>query len=784
MSKKSTEKERKVQNPDSTRRKHGKARLIFKLLLIIMLLFISAGLIFFAKYFKISEWHRFDSTLITDAPESLRIFDAEGNELRVIKGSENRINIEIESLPEYVKYAFTSAEDARFYEHSGIDIVRIGGAALADLKAGSKVQGASTIGQQLIKLSHLSADKTFERKLEEAYLSICMEKEFTKDEILEMYMNYVYFGGGCYGIETAALTYFGVHASEISIAQAAQLAGIVKAPSRYAPHIDMEKSLGRRNVVLKLMLDYGRITEEEYASSVNEECVLKNAMPDMKNYYIDYAVEESLALLGISRNELYSGGYRLYIAIDTEMNGLAESLVSSSESYPKGSENAEGALVVVDNTGAIKAMAGGREYSEGCFNRAADMERQPGSLIKPIICYAPAMEYYSFTAADILDDSPKDFNGYCPRNSGESYRGLVTLRTALVHSLNTPAVEILNRIGVETGIAFARQLGISFDNESHNLALALGGFTHGVSPLEMAGAYAALARGGEYTDTYAVARIECKGTAVYEHVSSYSRVISEENTFILTDILCDAASTGTAKAFASTGLYIAAKTGTNLDASGNVRDAWTAAYTTDYTAVMWMGMDTALLGCLEEGTTGGNSAAVVLSELFAELYGDGGNDAFIAPDGVKQINIDSEALKDGKILLASDWTPKEQVISEYFTELTAPTAADPFWSYPEPPESVSWYPDTDGKPVITFISDDARYRYAVIRTDEYGSEFRLTEITGKVGNIEFRDASAMPGNTYYYTVRKIHPCLAENGKNLESGDSRRMRVIVWGYGGF
>ena len=323
MSKKSTEKERKVQNPDSTRRKHGKARLIVKLLLISMLLFIAAGLIFFAKYFKISEWHRFDSTLITDAPESLRIFDAEGNELRVIKGSENRINIEIESLPEYVKYAFTSAEDARFYEHSGIDIVRIGGAALADLKAGSKVQGASTIGQQLIKLSHLSADKTFERKLEEAYLSICMEKEFTKDEILEMYMNYVYFGGGCYGIETAALTYFGVHASEISIAQAAQLAGIVKAPSRYAPHIDMEKSLGRRNVVLKLMLDYGRITEEEYASSVNEECILKNAMPDMKNYYIDYAVEESLALLGISRNELYSGGYCLYIAIDTEMNGLA-----------------------------------------------------------------------------------------------------------------------------------------------------------------------------------------------------------------------------------------------------------------------------------------------------------------------------------------------------------------------------------------------------------------------------------------------------------------------------
>lgn len=254
MKKKTTGEEGKKKRP-------SKLKTAFRVLLILSAGSIAAGVILFAVYFKVDEWHTFDPDLITGAARSTVFYDAEGNEISIMHSSDNRIPIEIESLPEYVKYAFTSAEDARFYEHSGIDIIRIGGAALADIKAGGKVQGASTIGQQLIKLSHLSPDKTFERKVEEAYLSICMEHRFSKDEILEMYMNYVYFGGGFYGIETASRGYFGVSASELSIAQAAQLAGIVKAPSRYAPHLNMEKSVGRRDTVLKLMLDYGRITE-------------------------------------------------------------------------------------------------------------------------------------------------------------------------------------------------------------------------------------------------------------------------------------------------------------------------------------------------------------------------------------------------------------------------------------------------------------------------------------------------------------------------------------------
>ncbi len=618
-------------------------RIALQVILLLFTLSIAVGLIIFAKFFKIDEWHSFDPSLITDADCSTAFYDSCGNEISILHSSENRIFIDITSLPSYVKYAFISAEDTRFYEHGGVDIVRICGAAIADIKAGGNVQGASTIGQQLIKLSHLSADKTFESKLEEAYLSIQMEHEFSKDEILEMYLNYVYFGGGFYGIETAARGYFGVHACELSIAQAAQLAGIVKAPSRYAPHLNMEKSIGRRNTVLGLMRDYERITDEEYFNAINEVCELKNSLESKESFFLDHAIAETCSILNLDRNELLKSGYSVYTTLDTSADTIAQELVSDSENYPNGADDAEGALVLLKNNGSIAALVGGREYSSQCFDRASDMERQPGSLIKPIICYAPAMEYYGITAASILDDIPKDFDGYRPRNSGDSYSGRVSVRTALANSLNIPAVELLDYIGLDVGIGFAEDMGISFDDECISLALALGGFTYGVSPLEMAGAYAAFASGGEYNEPFSIQRIEHKGKIVYEHELEPKRVLSEGNAFIMTDMLESAAQTGTAKLLAETGLHIAAKTGTNLDSNGDVRDAWTAAYTGDYTAVMWMGMDDSSLGALPAGTTGGNSACVVLSKLFSGIYSQE-NAIFQIPEDVACISIDTSSI--------------------------------------------------------------------------------------------------------------------------------------------
>ena len=772
MKKKTTGEEGKKKRP-------SKLKTAFRVLLILSAGSIAAGVILFAVYFKVDEWHTFDPDLITGAARSTVFYDAEGNEISIMHSSDNRIPIEIESLPEYVKYAFTSAEDARFYEHSGIDIIRIGGAALADIKAGGKVQGASTIGQQLIKLSHLSPDKTFERKVEEAYLSICMEHRFSKDEILEMYMNYVYFGGGFYGIETASRGYFGVSASELSIAQAAQLAGIVKAPSRYAPHLNMEKSVGRRDTVLKLMLDYGRITEEEYNSAINEECVLTNNMVKAENYFIDYAIDECCRYLEVDRNELLCGGYQVYTTLATDINEEAEQLVKHSEGYPEGSENSEGALAALRVDGSIAAMVGGREYSSGCFNRASEMERQPGSLMKPIICYAPAMEYCGVTAATMLDDEPMDFDGYSPRNAGDVYCGKVSVRRAIEESLNIPAVEMLDSIGLGTGVAFSERLGISFDDECISLALALGGFTYGVSPLEMAGAYNTFASGGEYIEPYSVSRIERDGETLYAHEAKAERVMSEANAYILTDMLSSAAENGTAKRLGETGLHVAAKTGTNLDSNGNVRDAWTAAYTSEYTIVMWMGMDNASLGALPSGTTGGSSSCVVIAELLSAIY-DGGNSDFTIPDGVIEVSLDKNSMEEGELLLATEYMPKEQVVKEVFTLCTAPMHENPFWQYPSAPEQVGWYFDVTGKPVITFTSDDARLSYAIYRRDRSGYVIRIATLSGCSGPVEYRDVSALLGSSYEYYITKIHPNMAENGRNIESEPSRCMYVIMGG----
>ncbi|MCH5278780.1 MAG: PBP1A family penicillin-binding protein [Christensenellaceae bacterium] len=759
-----------------------KRHIAWKVALTLVLLLIASAVAVFIHFFKVDEWHEFDASLITCADRSVCVYDAQGELRCVVAGGENRIPIALEDLPEYVKYAFISAEDARFYEHKGVDIVRIFGAAWADIKSGSFDQGASTIGQQLIKLSHLTTKKTFERKLEEAYLSLRMESQFNKDEILEMYLNYVYFGGGFYGIETAALGYFGVHAKELSPAQAAQLAGILKSPNKYAPHLNFQNSVDRRNNVLRLMNEYGHLSDEDYAFALEEECVLKNAIPTERSYYIDYALNEASQKLGMSKEDFLVSGCSVITAIDGEANDECEALINEGSLFP--AQDAQGALVLLRTDGSIAAMCGGRgEYSALGFNRAADAERQPGSLIKPVLCYAPAIELYGYTAASVFDDSPRSFGDYTPRNSNDTYLGNVTMRTAVAKSLNIPAVEVLSNIGLPSAVMFAQNLGISFENENYSLSLALGGFKRGVSPLEIAGAYAAFASGGVYTEPYSVLKIEQGGRVLYEAEPRSTRAMSEETAYIITSMLETAATEGTADVLSELSFPIAAKTGTSLAEDGSVRDAWSAAYTRDYTAVMWMGMDSSEQGSLPKGTTGGNSACPILKELFARLYEDDAPSEFTIPAGIRRCAIDAYALENEQItLLATEYTPEERITYEYFSESAAPTEANAYWLYPSPPSRVGWYRAENGSPIICFNSEDERLSYRIYRTAGGGEEVLVAELGGQVGPVEFTDANAVSGTTYVYTVRTVHPeILDEGGVNAESEDSRRMRVYIAGW---
>jgi len=586
-------------------RRRRRRRVLFAALALVL-----AGLAFAAAaVFDMDAWNELDATKITNVDQSLILYDRYDAEVSTLHASEDRIWVPLEQIPKVTRDAFISAEDARFYSHFGVDVIRILGAAWADLKSGSYAQGASTISQQLIKLSHLSSEKQMRRKLEEAVLAYRLEQIYSKDEILEMYLNYVYFGGGYYGVEAAARGYFGISASELSIAQSAQLAGILKSPARFAPHLDMEASVGRRNVVLSLMEEYGYITAEQRAEAEQEEVVLADgAGRSRRGYYVDLALTESCDLLGVDMDTLLTGGYRIYTAMDPTAQRVVDEIFEDDDNFPAAVNgvSVEAAIAVVDvQTGGIAAVRGGRDDDVALsYNRAVRMRRQPGSVIKPVIVYAPALES-GYTTATMLLDEQMDFGGYVPRNSNGTYSGWVTMREAVTRSLNIPAVAVMNRVGLETCKEFAARLGIEFDESDDSLVLALGGFTYGVSPLQIASAYAAFGNGGVYNASSCIRRIcDRDGNVVYQSAASGTQVMSAANAYVLTSMLESVVESGTGHRLGELEIPLAGKTGTTGDESGN-RDVWMAAYNPSYAAAVWIGIDEGGGNTLPENVTGG-----------------------------------------------------------------------------------------------------------------------------------------------------------------------------------
>lgn len=660
----------------------------FRGLKILLLCVATAAVLFFlfgaVNTFGVDEWADFDVYRITGCDRTTVILDADDQELTKLHGSEDRIWVSLNELSQDTLHAFVSAEDARFFEHDGVDIIRIAGAVVADIKAGGYVQGASTISQQLIKLSHLSSEKTISRKAEEAALAYEMERRYSKSEILEMYLNYVYFGGGYYGIEAASLGYFGVHASELTLSQSAMLAGILKSPSGYAPHINYAASIKRRDNILRLMNEYGYITEESRnEASAERPTIIKCKQEQYSGYYTDAAAKSAAAILGITVDELIRGGYTIYTAMERNIQSCCESLFENDELFP--AEDSEGAIVVLEpSSGLVLAMVGGRSYSGSLsFNRAADIRRQPGSVIKPVIAYAPAFEYLGYTAADMILDEETVFADYMPSNYGDKYYGWVTLREAVTKSLNIPAVKTLSAVGIDRAKAFAESLGIEFDPEDNSLALALGGFTYGVSPLQIAGAYSCFASGGLYSTPSLIRKITNRtGATVYEYRAEKRRVISAGNAYILTSMLKSVVTEGTGHRLNNLNIPIAGKTGTVGLAGGN-RDAWMVGYTPEYTAVAWQGYDSDRLGLLPSSATGGTYPALMLYELFKQLYPNGREGDFDKPNGVRQCVIDLLALKRShEIALANGMTPESSRMTEYFTEETAPVTFSKYWRLP------------------------------------------------------------------------------------------------------
>ena len=593
--------------------------------------------------------------LVSDQGRTTKLYysDAGGNAVELedqrLIGSENRIWIPLEQIPIEVQNAFIAIEDHRFFEHKGMDLRRTAGAVLGFFSGGAKHYGGSTITQQLIK--NLTGDNsvTPKRKLTEIMRALKLEKTMTKEAILELYLNTVYLAEGCYGLETAAETYFGKSASELTAAEGATLAAVIQYPTKYDPIKNPEYNRERRDTILWRMHELGLLGDSAYRESIAAPTALRlGAAAETevkKSWFTEVVIEDVIADLsakyGLSRTAassmLYNGGLSVYTTMDKKMQEAAEQYYEDIENFPKSEEGARAnsAAVLIDpRSGRLLAVVGdvGEKKSDRIFNLATQMLRSPGSVIKPITVYAPAMEKDLITWASVYDDVPVTFTrqgrGYSlwPKNNPRVYAGLTTVNAALCKSTNTVAVRILQELGVQTSFGYAKRLGLSHLIERETgengktlsdialAPLALGAVTRGVSVREMTGAYSALADGGVYHETISYTSVYDKdGKLLLSHDGEGERVFSEDTADLMTRLLQNVVSHGTATDVSlQKVLPVAGKTGT----SNANTDRWFIGYTPDLLCGVWYGYKDAR----DIGTHKKNPAVLVFDGLMTKIY--------------------------------------------------------------------------------------------------------------------------------------------------------------------
>ena len=744
------------------KRTHKKSHKVLKITGLCVLVFTISIIVFMVSYiFGIDGWQEFDPKEIENNMDlTLSIYDKDNQLYTTIFSTENRMYAKIEDMPEHLKNAFIAIEDTRFYEHNGIDPTRIVGALLEDIKSGSIKQGASTISQQLIKTSHLTYDQTMSRKLAEMMMAFKLEQEYTKDEILELYLNQVYFGKGAYGVGTAAKVYFGKDVSELNLSESAALAGILKSPSNYAPHIDMNKCIQRRNLVLSEMYSNEFINEDEYTAAKAAKLNLIDYDADAYpyGYYTDMVQKEACSILNVSYSQLQTGGYQIYTTLDQESQTILETLAKDQSLFPENAADGsitECAAVILDpQTGGISAILGGREHTARLsLNRATSMRRQPGSAIKPVMVFAPAIEYGDYSPTSFLLDQPENFGGYAPRNSGSTYKGWLTLRDVVAYSVNIPTVKLLNELTVAKCKSYASSVGIPFEEKDKNLSLALGGFTTGVTPLELCGSYMPFASGGYYTSPHCITKIVDKyGKTIYENDDTRYNVLSPETSYLVSSMLESSVEYGTSKKAAVTGVPLAAKTGTSsYDDAKNNKDAWIVSYNSEYIFCCWMGFDkTDDEHSLPQGVTGGTFPAQFTAKVFSALYDGSQGPEFEIPAGISAVEIDKQYLDSYyEVRLASPSTPEDQRITEYFTIENTPTQSAEYVTV-KAPSDLSVYIDEFGYLTLSFTGDHG-LSYQVYRKNANNSVL-VDTIEGNDELITIQDYEADIYTEYLYQV--------------------------------
>ncbi len=563
---------------------------------------------------------------------------------------EKRDPVPLDSIPSYLKAALIATEDRKFYTHSGIDLKGIARALIKDILAGEFVEGASTITQQLAKTLFLTSRKTMVRKIKEAILAFQLERRYTKDEILELYLNQVYFGSGAYGVKSAAEMFFNKPARDLSLAECALIAGMPKSPSRFSPLVNKDLALKRRNIVLKQMRTIGIISAKDQMQAEAQEIRIGNKSKKFARapYFVEYVKKYLENVLGASK--LYKGGLSIYTTLDSKLQSAAQKAVADGllaletrmEKQDLRQAAPQAALIALDvKSGAILAMVGGRNFDESPFNRATAARRQPGSAFKPIV-YAYAVEQ-GFAQNKLILDAPIAFKGmgkdndWNPQNFSKTFQGEITLRKALAISQNIPAVRLIEMLGPNSVARFAHGLGIESDLEPY-LSLALG--TSEVTLMNLTTAYAVFPRGGKWIEPIGIMEVsDHRNRTIWRAKPQKKLVMSREGAAIVTNMLEGVIHEGTGSQARTLWGPVAGKTGT----TNNYRDALFVGFSPAIAAGVWVGLDPG--GTLGDRETGAKTALPIWIQFMKNAPATGSPPYFDLPDNVIKVRMNPQTGK-------------------------------------------------------------------------------------------------------------------------------------------
>lgn len=692
---------------------------VLKVFLISMIIgIIAISTVVFSIYFSV----KLDIDSFAHATASVEIYDAAGT--RIDTPSTVDSYVSYDDISPHIIHAFVALEDKRFYKHNGIDYIRLAGALINNIKAGYSKEGGSTITQQLAKNSQLTLDKKISRKIKEARLAHELEKSFTKEEILEMYLNTIYFGNSLYGINEACQRFFGKQTSEVEPYEAAILAGVVNNPKSNSPIRNAENAEKRKNLVLRLMYEQEYLTDDEYNANLKMKYVEPQKPSSSVNYpYYNAAIGEASLLLGLSEKTILGGKYKISTYLHSDVQNSMH-IAFSSGAYRSTNANgidANSYAIMLDNaTGGVTGYYADHSYS------VHELRRQPGSALKPLLVYAPALNADYISPVTQFNDEKSVFNDYSPANFGNEYLGWIDARTALNKSSNVIAVQLLNEIGIEYAKSYAKKAGLTFSADDNSLALALGGMTYGLTATELAGGYMCIANGGSYTKPTFIREIRDEnGKILYSHTKNAERVFSEESSYLLTDILMDTVKNGTARKMQALPFQLAAKTGTaggNTDNSNT--DAWSVSYTSQSTLCVWYGN---LSGLKEHNiTTTGGALPTLMAKFIYERSKHSPN-AFSVPENIIELKIDKFALDEyHEVLLAGENTPEVYQKSEVFDIRNAPQEYSMLFSPPE--LDLSFSQSENGNPKITF-NTSRLFTYHIYKRSSGANVEKLAEIS-------------------------------------------------------